>query len=550
MASTIFNLGAVKLLKKILRFQESDIQIITGNNADPTVSAVDAVSGSMYMQDGTQNVYIKQDNGSTTNWALVSTSAALANYIPTSEKAAALGVATLDAGGKVPAAQLPNSVMDYKGNWDAATNTPTLADGTGNAGDVYRVNTAGTQDLGSGSQVFSVGDWVVYSGAIWQKSSNSNAVMSVNGLTGVVVLDTDDIAEGGTNFYYTTARFNTTLATKTTDDLAEGATNLYFTNARAISAVDLSPYLKADGTVAMTANFNANSNKIINVTNPTAAQDAATKDYTDTALALKANIASPALTGTPTAPTAAPATNTTQIATTAFVQSEIASIGSGANVTLSNLTSPVAFNQDLIPGSNNTRDVGSSANKIKDVHAATLTNGSAVVDMVAGTIANSSGQLTVDFENRQLQQGTFISANWDSIGLDLYDAVNANNGRIAGLGNIQLATGTNLNALLTSNRTTALAAAGVATVSITSSRFYVIKYRASRASGGNDCKVGTLHIAKEAAGNNTNAAINDTYVATNVSMDDLTFAINASGNLEITNSTAYSVDLRYEIHQL
>jgi hypothetical protein len=41
-------------------------------------------------------------------------------------------------------------------------------------------------------------------------------------------------------------------------------------------------------------------------------------------LGLKAPLASPALTGTPTAPTAAPATNTTQIATTAFVQGEIA----------------------------------------------------------------------------------------------------------------------------------------------------------------------------------------------------------------------------------
>ena len=38
------------------------------------------------------------------------------------------------------------------------------------------------------------------------------------------------------------------------------------------------------------------------------------------ALALKAPLASPALTGTPTAPTAAGATNTTQVATTAFVQ--------------------------------------------------------------------------------------------------------------------------------------------------------------------------------------------------------------------------------------
>lgn len=44
------------------------------------------------------------------------------------------------------------------------------------------------------------------------------------------------------------------------------------------------------------------------------------------ALALKAPLASPALTGTPTAPTASAATNTTQLATTAFVQAVIAAL--------------------------------------------------------------------------------------------------------------------------------------------------------------------------------------------------------------------------------
>jgi len=47
---------------------------------------------------------------------------------------------------------------------------------------------------------------------------------------------------------------------------------------------------------------------------------------TQAALNLKANLASPTFTGTPLAPTAAPGTNTTQIATTAFVQ---AAIGTG-----------------------------------------------------------------------------------------------------------------------------------------------------------------------------------------------------------------------------
>jgi len=72
----------------------------------------------------------------------------------------------------------------------------------------------------------SMGDWQLL----------SDAISSVNGYAGVVVLDTDDIAEGGTNQYYTTLRantdFDTRLATKDTDDLTEG-TNLYFTDARA-----------------------------------------------------------------------------------------------------------------------------------------------------------------------------------------------------------------------------------------------------------------------------------------------------------------------------
>jgi len=48
-----------------------------------------------------------------------------------------------------------------------------------------------------------------------------------------------------------------------------------------------------------------------------------------TALAAKAPLNSPSLTGTPTAPTAAAGTNTTQLATTAFVQGALAGFGAG-----------------------------------------------------------------------------------------------------------------------------------------------------------------------------------------------------------------------------
>jgi hypothetical protein len=60
-------------------------------------------------------------------------------------------------------------VEAYKGTWNANTNTPTLADGTGTAGDWYWVATGDTINLGSGNIIFVVGDKVLYSGTIWQK---------------------------------------------------------------------------------------------------------------------------------------------------------------------------------------------------------------------------------------------------------------------------------------------------------------------------------------------------------------------------------------------
>lgn len=123
----------------------------------------------------------------------------------TAQKGVASGIASLDGGGKVPVSQLPSSLMSYLGTWDATTNTPTLADGAGDAGDVYRVSVAGSQNLGSGSITFDVGDYVIYNGTIWEKSDTTDAVASVNGYTGNVVLGWTDfsgavpIAKGGTN---------------------------------------------------------------------------------------------------------------------------------------------------------------------------------------------------------------------------------------------------------------------------------------------------------------------------------------------------------------
>jgi len=177
----------------------------------------------------------------------------LDDKIETSEKGAANGVATLDAGGKVPVAQLPSSVMTYEGTWNASTNTPTLIDGTGDAGMIYVVSVSGTQDLGSGSISYTAGDWVVYNGTIWEKSVNSAAVASVNGFTGVVVLDTDDIAEGA-NLYFTNERAQDAVGTILTDSSKIDFT--YDDGTPAITA-SIVPLSITDGDINATAAIDA-----------------------------------------------------------------------------------------------------------------------------------------------------------------------------------------------------------------------------------------------------------------------------------------------------
>jgi hypothetical protein len=126
------------------------------------------------------------------------------------------GVATLDAGGKVPVSELPAAVLgalSYQGTWNASTNTPTLTSSTGTKGYYYVVSVAGNTNL-DGITDWLVGDWAVYNGTVWQKVDNTETVTSVNGQTGAVVLTTTNIAEG-TNLYYTDARARASVSAGT-----------------------------------------------------------------------------------------------------------------------------------------------------------------------------------------------------------------------------------------------------------------------------------------------------------------------------------------------
>ena len=93
------------------------------------------------------------------------------------------GIPKLDSNGKILVSQLPSSVMEYKGTWNAATNTPTLVNGTGDTGDVYLCSVAGTVNFGAGPITFAVGDQVIYSGSIWQKASGATGTVTSVSMT-------------------------------------------------------------------------------------------------------------------------------------------------------------------------------------------------------------------------------------------------------------------------------------------------------------------------------------------------------------------------------
>jgi hypothetical protein len=228
------------------------------------------------------------------------------------------GVAGLDSGGKVPVAQLPNSIMEYKGAFDPFTHVPNLKNaavkslkviqdltyaaktagvagdlitityvsdvtqgnetaaavgnvftvhietavstatqikaavdaaavlvdvtisGTGGTaqttvtgvaleggrdladiGDVWKATAVGTHDFGAGGIVFAIGDYAIFNGTVFEKAhSGADAVVSVNGEAGAVVLDADDISDTATTkkFYTATQARSDLIAASITDN--------------------------------------------------------------------------------------------------------------------------------------------------------------------------------------------------------------------------------------------------------------------------------------------------------------------------------------------
>ncbi len=160
--------------------------LLTGGvlNTGPQLAAIEALTTTSYgigLLEMADDVALRA-------YAGLGTSAVL-------DAGVALGTATLDAGGKVPLSQIPDSVLgqvEYQGSWNAATNTPTLSTtpGAGSKGYYYVTSVAGTFD----GIDYGVGDWIISNGTVWEKVDNTDAVVSVAGRIGAINLFQADIS--------------------------------------------------------------------------------------------------------------------------------------------------------------------------------------------------------------------------------------------------------------------------------------------------------------------------------------------------------------------
>ena len=134
--------------------------------------------------------------------------------------------------------------LNYKGTWDAATNTPTLASGVGTQGDYYVVSVAGTTDL-DGITNWGVGDWAAFNGSVWQRVEGGADGNFVNlDVTGTATFDGDLGVNIGTSTPTTYVEVMTNGATG--DDDFVNLTRLTYGNVLSLSRSSGDAVIQAD----------------------------------------------------------------------------------------------------------------------------------------------------------------------------------------------------------------------------------------------------------------------------------------------------------------
>jgi len=162
--------------------------------------------------------------------------------------------------------------------------------------------------------------------------SISDAVLSTEAVQDVVGGMVASNSETGITVTYddTNGKLDFAVSTLNQDTSGNAATATALETARTIAlSGDVSGSVSFDGT--------ANATITATIADDSHNHTVANVDGLQTALDAKAPLASPALTGTPTAPTATAGTNTTQVATTAFVGTAVANLVDSSPGTLDTL---------------------------------------------------------------------------------------------------------------------------------------------------------------------------------------------------------------------
>ena len=243
------------------------------------------------------------------------------------EMGAPSGVATLDSGGKVPSAQIPDlAISDYLGT---AANQAAMLLLVGQKGDWCNRTDTGTVFVISGSDPAQLSSWT-------QLNYPTAPVTSVAGKTGAVALVKGDVGLGNVD--------NTSDANKPVS---------------------------------------------------TAQQ---------TALNLKADLASPALTGTPTAPTAATGDATTKLATTAFAKATADAIFTSAGPT--NISAVLNVNLAFATGQRDLVErVSVAAGSGPYTSTLTLQNTNAIAGAIMDLLVSMPASFNPVIEIRNLTSG-------------------------------------------------------------------------------------------------------------------------------------------------
>lgn len=161
------------------------LKTVDGDGSGLDADLLDGHHGSYYL-----------DFTNLTNNPVPDQQASLDLKVDKSTRGSASGYCPLNSISKIDNAYLPDTIMgslSYQGSWNAFTNEPAIATAaSGNKGYFYIVNTLGTTTI-NGISSWAVGDWILSTGAIWEKIANTSLISSVSGRTGAIVLSKVDV---------------------------------------------------------------------------------------------------------------------------------------------------------------------------------------------------------------------------------------------------------------------------------------------------------------------------------------------------------------------